>query len=279
MIPVGHVENSASLNFKTPSVARMALTSLQSLLPLAQVLERLASHTEARMSKTHFFGTFFMLFWGFCASASAQIIEEPNFAYQAQRGNADLIQLSISIQPVANISQVPAYADPYQLHNNQDGIRKFAMVRSTFTLKLGLEEIKKRTQNPLDLSSRSKKFKVNSCADRDCEGYIVTSFAKNNVSFTSAVMERGAGGWENTFKALNDPDLIVAQRFTKIQYAFASGSNFTAFYKINENETWVQSFQFFMIRESAYGIPFLERMIREIMKDMLLDGRSAILQQ
>ncbi|MBC7370051.1 MAG: hypothetical protein H7326_00700 [Bdellovibrionaceae bacterium] len=233
------------------------------------------------MSKLHVTGALFLVLWSLAAAAGPKLVEEPQFDYQAQKDNADLIQMSTVIQPVAKLSMVQGYADPYQLHKSTEGIRNFVMARSTFTLKLGLDEIKKRTENPMDLSKYSQKFKVNSCRGHECDGFIVTSIAKNNVTFVSGVMDQQSAGWENTFKSLNNPDLIVAQRFTKIEFAFESGSNFAAFYKVNDSETWVQSFQFFMIRDSAYRIPFinLDKKIREIIKHMLVDGRGAILQE
>jgi len=218
--------------------------------------------------------------------AAPRIIEENKLQFKVvPDSTADSLQTYTGFFDLSQVRQIPSFADPYHLAKESAGIRKFILVHSAFSLNLSIDEVRKRTVNPLDLSKYSKHFKVTSCEGAICQGSISTTFSDNAIEFKAEVIERDTAGWASTMTALNNPDFVVAQDFTKIEDVFENGSNITAFYKTGANSTQVQSYEIFAATESAYEkashIPFfnLDHTIQGVIRDITVDGRSSILHE
>lgn len=226
--------------------------------------------------------------WSMALASAPVVREEKQLQYTDIRdGKTDWLQTATQIFPVAEASKIPRYMDIYAVAQNIEGIRSVVVVRSSFYLPLSVAEIRSRMASPLTLSKYSKHMKVNSCTQNECQGEIKTSLASLAISLKYGSVEKStaAGDWKSVFPVLHDPDLIAAQEFTQIESVFAKGGSYTAFYKMNENLTWAQSYQVFSVKESAYAkarlIPFLnlDKTIRNTIRDMILDARSSILQE
>lgn len=238
------------------------------------------------LTKFLFFAVFFMGFWA--QAAGPQVYEEKKLFYSDLKdGKTDWLQTSTEFFPANSALKLPSFVDLYEVTKNKNGIGSYVVVRSSFYLGLGIDQIRGRMVNPQTLSMHSKRLKVLSCVESRCKANIKTTFADINVQVAYGLVEKknASGPWESFFTALHNPDFVAAQEFTKIETVFAQGSSFSAFYSMGPELTWVQSYQIFSLKDSAYEkarmIPFfnLEKNVRGVIRDMILDARSAVLQE
>lgn len=241
------------------------------------------------MFKQHVFSlVLVMASWNLALAATPLVREEKQLQYTDIRdGRTDWVQMALQFFPVADAAKIPGYMDIYAVSKDTVGIRNLIVVRSSFYLPLSVSEIRTRMAAPMSLSRYSKNLKVQSCSGNTCSGEIKTSMASLAISLRYGAVDKSSatGPWENAFRVLHDPDLVVAQEFTQIESVFNRGGSYSAFYKMNDGLTWVQSYQVFSVKESAYSkarlIPFLnlEKTIRNTVRDLLLDARSSILHE
>lgn len=241
------------------------------------------------MFKRHVFSFFVvMASWSFAVAAAPTVREEKQLQYADIRdGKTHWVQMAVQFFPLAEAAKIPGYMDIYGVAKDSVNIRNFIVVRSSFYLPLGVPEIRARMSAPLQLSRYSKNLKVHACSGNSCTGEIRTSMASLSISLNYGAIDKAnaTGAWENAFRVLHNPDLVAAQEFTQIESVFSRGGSYSAFYKMNENLTWVQSYQVFSVKESAYAkarlIPFLnlEKTIRNTVRDLLIDARSSMLHE
>lgn len=241
------------------------------------------------MFKQHVFGFFLVMASLNSALAVVPTVQdEKQLQYADIRdGKTNLVQMALQTFNVAEAAKIPGYMDIYGVAKHSEGIRNYIVVRSSFYLPLNISEIRTRLSSPRQLSRYSKNLKVQGCNGNSCKGEIRTSMASLAVNVSYGVVDKSnaTGAWEAAFHVLHNPDLVAAQEFTQIESVFARGGSYSAFYKMSENLTWVQSYQVFSAKESAYAkarlIPFLnlDKTIRSTVRDMILDARSSLLQE
>lgn len=217
-----------------------------------------------------------------------KVYEEKSLQYSdIKDGKTTWIQTSTEFIPVESATKIPDYVDLYQITKEKAEIRKFVVVRSSFYLPLSVDTIRPRMGNPKSLSDHSKNLKLLSCMQNVCKAEIKTTFASLPLTVTNGLIEKSqaTGSWAQVFASLHSPDFLSVQKFTEIESVFQQGSSFSAFYNMGPNLTWVQSYQIFAVKSSAYDkaafIPFfnLEKNIRSVIRTLLVDARSAILQE
>lgn len=222
------------------------------------------------------------------AGAAPQVLEEKQLLYKdINDGNTDRMQTSIQFVPVDSSGSIPSYLDIYGLRKNKAGIASYVVVRSTFFLPLSIDEARARIVNPMVLSQYSKKLKVQSCSGAQCEVSIPTFISDIQMTLKYAQVDpsNASGTWIEFLKALHNPDFVTLHEFEKIAAVFKHGSSFSAFYNRGPRLTWVQGYQIFSVKQSAYDkgkrIPFfnLEKSIRGMIEDLLLDARSSLLRE
>ncbi|WP_413291379.1 hypothetical protein [Bdellovibrio sp. HCB337] len=228
------------------------------------------------------------LFGTWAQAVSPKVYEEKNLQYlDIKDGKTTWVQTATEFFPIASAAKIPGFVDLYETTKNKVGIRSYVVVRSSFYLPLSLDVIRTRMSNPKGLSDYSQNLKIQSCNQTQCQAEIKTTFADLplNVAYGVVDKKNASGNWISVFTSLHNPEFLSVQKFTEIESVFMQGSSFSAFYPMSANLTWVQSYQIFSIKSSAYDkaafIPFfnLEKNIRSVIRTLLLDARSSILQE
>lgn len=225
---------------------------------------------------------------GALTEAAPKIIEEKSLQYaDIKDGSTTWLQMALQFTPATRVSEIPKVMDIYQVAQDKAGIASYVLVRSSFFLPLNSKQVQERMLHPQKLSQHARILKVRTCEGGQCEGEIKTTFADIRVRLNTGMVDRAraTGPWQGLMKALHEPDFISAQEFTYIESVFSRGSSFSAIYGLREDLSWVQSYQIFSVKQSAYDkarfIPFfnLERNLRSVIQDLLQDVRGSILQE
>lgn len=231
------------------------------------------------------FGAFLYLNIGVANAGPVRFVEENHLNYKNIDNNkTDWIQAAIEFIPVDEASEIPEIIDVLKITKGTQEVESFVVVRSSFYVNRGVKSISSRLSNPLILSNYSNSLKINSCEKHKCTGQIVSGLVSLNVSVKHELKSNKSvgGAWLSFFNLIEQPDYVLVQEFSDIDNIFKKGGGYSALYSINENLTWIQTYQIFSIRSSTYSkaalLPFfdLEKKISKTITEVVLDARDSI---